>query len=334
MTIKDIAKKLGVSIAAVSYAINGKEGLADERRKEILDAVQQMGYIPNQQARNLVSKKNALVGIIVPDITTAYNSELIKYLEVYTHKKNKLFMLGCSSGNKDKERSLLERFIAQKMEGIILFPIKTTNGERLQSYKNIINNSGIDILIMGEPQEDIRCKFFDIQYEDGFYKLTKYLLEVCKIDDVAMLSTTGRNIYSEKKEKGFVAALEELGIDANARIYRYEKEDDYEAGKLSIAAFMQENKLPRAIMASNDISALAIIRHLEGLGYKVPQDISVTGFDGIDFSIYSDIRITSAGFDRKAFAKQCIDMLFSEDCREKSFELKVLEGNTVTKGEI
>ena len=328
VTIKDVAKKVGVSTAAVSYALNGKEGLANEKRKEILDAAQSMGYIPNQQARSLVNKKSAIVGIIVSDVTTAYNSEIVKYLERYAHNIEKQVMLGCSSGDITKERFLFERFIAQKMDGIIIFPTKQTDKEQLLTYANIINKCSADILIVAPRVENLRCKFFDTEIEDGMSKIVRYLKRDRGYKNVILISTTEKNIYNSRKEAGFAGAFRALDEDWTDSIYRFEPEDNFEAAKRSIQTFLKTNPLPDAIMAINDISALAMVRQLTEMGYNVPGDVCVTGFDGIDFSDYSDLKITTAGFDRKNLSKRCMNMLFQEEQTYETVGLELIMGNT------
>jgi len=326
VTIKDVAKRAGVSIAAVSYAINNKEGVNDENRRKILEIVREMGYIPNQQARSLVSKKSTVMGIIISDVTSAYNAEIIKYIERYLHNDRSQLMLGCSSGDISREEFLLERFIAQKMQGIILFPTMLTDSKVLATYANAINNCGIPILIISHRVEGLNCRFADIDLAGGMYKIARYLLDEKDCKSIVMFSTSDKSIYSEDKEQGFTRAMAESGLDAEKCIFRFSEKDDFESGKKNIERFLQFNDLPDAIMAINDISALAVIRSLRAHGYRVPEDLLVTGFDGLDLSNYFDGTITTAGFDRKKLSKQCLEMLSGKDSGTSVIELDLIEG--------
>lgn len=329
VTIKDVARVAGVSIAAVSYVVNGKEGVNKENRKKIMQTIKEMGYVPNQQARNLVGSSSNIIAVIISDVTTAYNSELIKYIEEHAHSLNKQIMLGCSSGDVEKEKFLLEKFIAQSVGGIILFPTKEFDAEVYKKNLTIINNCDIPIAIVSQPIDEFKCKFMDIDYAGGMYKVTKYFLDN-GITDIAFFSTIGKNIYSYQKERGFILAMAEHNINSQNKIYRYDDEEDYESGRRTVNMFLSEHKLPQAIIAINDISAIGMIRELKSRGIKFPRDITIAGFGGIELVSYFDYNLTTAGFNRDVISKKCLDTLFGNNIRCEKIELNLMAGDIKT----
>ena len=120
VTIIDVARLAGVSISTASLALNNKKRVSEATRLKVLSASEQLGYIPNNLAKSLVSKKTGIVGVLQDEIENPYHATLIKYLEMDLRKKNLKMFLAISNWDSNLEKSILWDFISMKVEGILI----------------------------------------------------------------------------------------------------------------------------------------------------------------------------------------------------------------------
>ncbi|MDG2357400.1 MAG: LacI family DNA-binding transcriptional regulator [Polaribacter sp.] len=273
ITIKDVAKKLNVSISSVSRAFNDKYDIKKETKELILKTAKEMGYHPNPIAKKLSQKKTFNIGVVVPEFINEYYSEIIIAIqELFI--KNGYQVLFTQSDEKPEQELLNVKTLMQNMvDGLIIAP--TSEDENMDFYLQQYRR-GYPIVFMSRISEHLdaskvlfnnkKWSFFSAEHlvNQGFKKI--YHLSGYKKSTVARDRITGFNRALEKynfpKEN---TKLFECGIFV-------------EEGIKIIDELYEKNDLPEAFFCANDQLALGVIKNLKEKGFKIPDDIAVTGF--------------------------------------------------------
>ncbi len=276
-TIKDIAKKVGVTPTTVSNVINNKGGrVSEEIIKKVNQAIQELGYKKNYSAQSLVINKSNLIGIVIPQ--TEENRELLLYNPFYSEFISALeyelrdngYNIILSGSAKDQHD--ISNLQSWNVDGVIILGMYQEN-----FYENI-KKMNIPIVLVDTYIDD--DYFYNIRIDDelGGYLATKYFLEKGHRNIGIITGIIKHNGVAEKKFNGYERALKEYGIEVK-RDYIFEKSVDsqwgYDAGKL-----ISENKNGiTALFATADIIALGLFSAFYEKNINIPNDISVVGFD-------------------------------------------------------
>lgn len=284
ITIKDIAKKAGVSIATVSRVLNDSKPVSPELRRRVLKIVKETGYKPNALARGLIKKATGLIGIILPDIANQNFAELIKGIEEVADQNKFDIVVSNSHGNVEKELEILDVFREKQLDGIIFSGVTFTDDHShfFQKYK-------IPLVIVGQNFPQIELPSVAINNFQAAYDATLFLIKLGH-KNIAMISGPFNDIAAGKdRYRGYSTALKEYGLE---EIQGYVQKGDFtiESGYRAMEKIMAIKPLPTAVFAASDKMAIGAMNFCFDNGYKVPDDISIIGFD--DMEIASVVRPT------------------------------------------
>lgn len=269
ITIKDVAREAGVSIATVSNALNGSDVVQPKTREHVLEAAKRLNYIPNVNGRQLRAAQTHNIGLFVTSMTGSYYGDMadsIHYLcKKYGYELH-VFIV-------DEDKSPLPRLQSQSIDGAIIMFGGLSSADKEQLMK-----SALPIVFM--DQEAAGSNISSVIYESFEHgrMAAEYLLGLGHRDLMHIFGVPN-NYDSIQRQAGFEAALREAGVSLrkeNILSGRFERAAAYR----SMHRFLQEgNKLPDALFAANDLSALGCIQALKEYGIRVPEDISVIGCD-------------------------------------------------------
>lgn len=275
--IKDVAKKAGVSTTTVSHVINETRFVSDELRQRVMDAMQSMDYHPNILARSLRSGKSKTIGLIVPDISNLFFAEIARKVEDRGLEYGYSVILCNTDDDHAKEAGYIDVLITKKVDGII-FISAGYEGENL--YK-LLNNK-IPIVIADRSLGDVVTDVVLVDNWMGGYTATKYLLELGH-RKIACISGPSSLTPSAQRVEGFHQALKDAAIEIN---YCLVIPGDFRSvgGEKAMNSLLECDKKPTAVFACNDMMALGAMRAINNRGLRVPEDISLVGFDDIPIS--------------------------------------------------
>jgi LacI family transcriptional regulator len=287
VTIKDISKEAGVSIASVSKVMNGDYGnVSEDTKNKILRIAKEMNYRPNRLARGLVINRTNIIGLIVPDIANPYFAELAKGIE---HKADgygyKLILCNTDEDLK-KEESYINVLLEYNVDGVLI-----TGNE------NHVSNGILEMQSCNIPLVSIDRDLGEEAYSvyvgnlEGSYIATEHLIKNGH-KNIAFIGGEGvpgsRNIRLE----GYLKALEEYNIPVNRdliKIGSYQMETGYQNSKLLL-----ENGLDfSAVVCGNDLIAFGVLTAVKDKGLKVPEDISIVGYDDIYLTTMTEPKLTT-----------------------------------------
>ncbi|MGO4273157.1 LacI family DNA-binding transcriptional regulator [Paenibacillus sp. TAF58] len=281
-TIKDVAKVAGVSAAAVSYALNGRtDKVSNETIERIKKIIETLNYIPDFSARSLVKNQSKLIGIVIPQteshkqliLENPFYSEMISGIEGKLREYGyHLLLSGVNQGE-----SYLDLSVQRNLDGAIMMGIYPE--QFYDGFKKI----NIPIVLIDSYINDSYFKRIGIDDEYGGYLATKYLIDKGHSNIGLVTGAIRKDGVVEKRFLGYKRAIREANFFYNPD-YVFEESMSYEHGMA--AGQLIANKFPEitAVFATGDMVAFGAIRSLMDMGKKVPEDISVIGFDDITMS--------------------------------------------------
>lgn len=272
ITIYDVAREANVSMATVSRVVNGNPNVKPATRKKVLATIERLGYRPNAVARGLASKKTTTVGVIIPDISSIFFSELARGIDDIATMYKYNIILSNSDQNKEKELRLINTMFEKQVDGLIYMGA-TISEEHVQQLKT----SPVPVSLAATIDGSDTIPSVNIDYEQAAYEATKYLIENGTEHPIYVTGVEDSVVY-ERKLNGYKKALEESNVTFNEN-YKIEVDFSYEAGLDAASKIVEMEDYPKAIFAATDEIALGIIHGLQDKGMNVPEDVEVFGFD-------------------------------------------------------
>jgi len=302
VNINDVAKKAGVSKGTVSRFLNDKPYVKRETRASIVKAIKELNYYPSKIAVSLKKKKTNMIGLIVADIANPVAAEFSKIIADYLNIIDYKLML-MNNRNNESIDSCIDSLMESRVDGIIATAINISE-EHLKLLKKInfpfvflgsgISNSGLSMVL----DDDYR----------GSYLITEYLI---KLGHKKIAHITGDKLGGEvtiNRHKGFTDALKKHGI-----VYKkeYVSESDYSTsgGYNAAIKIISLKSKPTAIFCVNDYSAYGAMDAVISKGLKVPEDISIVGYDNISISSNKLINLTTVDLPKYKMAKKAVEIL-------------------------
>ncbi len=275
VTIKDVAKKAGVSISTVSRVINNSKPVSNEIRQRVLNVIKETGYVPNPLARSLVTKKSQLIGVIVPDISDFFMGELLNGIEEVGKIYDYDILLCNSYGEVKEELKYINLLKSKQVAGIIFVSWKME-----EEHVKAIEEGNIPAVYISKNASDFDVYRVSIDNYKAAYEMTRYLIDK-KHEKIAFIkSSIQDSIMDSQRFKGYKEALEEKHLKIEESLIK-EGDTTSESGYYLMNEILESKNIPDAVFATNDEVAVGIINCILDHGYKVPEDISVAGFNDI-----------------------------------------------------
>jgi LacI family transcriptional regulator len=274
VNIRSVAERANVSVATVSRTINRIPTVNPAMAKRVWDAISSLDYLPDTQARALVSGRSGILGLIVSEITNPFFPELIQGFEDVAVGSG--YEILVSSTNYDPKRMTrcIRRMIQRKVEGVAVmtFGIEEPLLEQLASRK-----IPLVFIDMGPDQPGI--SLLKIDYHHGIRQGVQHLAALGH-RNIGFISGPARLHSAQSRQNAFIKSLNECGITPNSA-WLVEGDHTIEGGMLAMEKILCGEKRPSALMCSNDMTALGVLHKAYRAGLRVPDDLSLIGFDDI-----------------------------------------------------
>lgn len=272
ITIKDVAKKANVSISTVSRVINDSKPVSDDIKMRVVKVIEELGYKPNPVARSLVTKKSRLIGVIIPDISDPYIAELLNAIEEVAKTYDYDIILCNSYGSLESEEHYLRLLRTKQVEGMIFLTYKIRT-----AHKEFFEASKMPVVMVNRDASKLKLSSVSVNHFDALYEVATKLFDTGHKKLVLIRNGKESDVFGPDHLEGFKKAHEEKNISFVAdQVFEgaFKMDTAYE-----ITQKLIENKnVPDAIIATTDSMAIGAINCLVDNGYRVPEDVSVTGF--------------------------------------------------------
>ncbi|MBR4622556.1 MAG: LacI family DNA-binding transcriptional regulator [Ruminococcus sp.] len=282
VTIKDVAREAGVSVATVSRVLNGSSNVSESSAKLVNDTIERLGYSPNFLGRNLRKRETNVILVLMPTSDHSLYMKIVAGMQTFAQKLGYDIISASTNAATDNEARQLSMLFNRTVDGAVFlgtsFDADTLN--RLSANYNIAlcceGVTGADVLTVTVDDEQAGYDSAKAMIDKGHSR-------------IAFIGANSTALSAIRRENGFRRALSEAGIDLPEE-YIYKSTYDSENGAAAMERFLSLENRPTAVCAVSDTLAMCAIRRAEELGFKVGKDISVMGFDNISFC---DIMIPS-----------------------------------------
>lgn len=273
VSIREVAKKAGVSPATVSRVMNGTANVDPIKKEQVLSAIDETGFKPNELARALFKKSSKIIGVIVPNIENAFFGELARAIEEEAYQNNYRILLCNSQNNTEKELLNIQTLNQLNADGIIIM----TNSENLASQ---IGACKVPFVILDRKIEGLdEIAFIEANHYKGGRMAMEYLLD-CGCRNVVCMRGPQKYSSGQQRFLGYQDVCREKGIPEQWMDCDY----DYEEGLRVAEKLLERYPDVDGILACNDMVAIATYKILLNRGIRVPDDVQLMGFDNIRFS--------------------------------------------------
>ena len=303
-TQADVAKLAGVSQAMVSYTVNGNPNVTipNETRERILDAMNELGYVPNALARSLRSGQTHTIGLILLDNTNPFIAELAHKIEDFAFEKGYSAILCNSNYITERESAYVEMLLAKQVDGVILIPTAET-----EEISQRLRESQTPFVIIGRDISGIRTETVIIDYQMGGYMATKHLID---LGHQKIGCITGPLQY-KLRLKGYQQAMSEAGLPNDPALV-IQSDFRVAGGEAAAIKMLSQENRPTAIFACNDLTALGVVKAAHTLNIKIPEELSLIGFDDIPYVQAVSPPLTTISLPTADIVHVAMDMLFSQ----------------------
>jgi LacI family transcriptional regulator len=293
ITIRDVARAAGVSVATVSRVQNGSTLVKEATRQHVGAIAARMGYAPHGAARSLVTSHTNTLGILLPDIYGEFFSEVIRGIDQAAQRQGYHILVSSSHD----ECSALERVLRSmrgRVDGLIVMWPESDAG-RLPKLP-----AGLPVVLLSAPIGPAGFDVITVANFEGAYAMVRHLLSLghCR---VAHIRGVSGNADAAERQRGYRAALADAGLSSEAR----EVEGDFteESGFEAVGELWRRERRPTAIFAANDAMAIGALSGLRHRGLRVPEDVALAGFDDIPMVRFLDPPLSSVHVDIAALGE-------------------------------
>ena len=301
ITIRDVARQAGVSVATVSRVLNNSALVSPDTRDAVMKAVTQLGYRPNANAQALATQVSDTIGVVVMDVSDAFFGALVKAVDTVAQQHQKYVLIGNSYHEAEKERHVIEVLIRQRCSALIVHSKALSDDELSDFMQHIPGMVLINRIVPGFAH---RCVGLD--NVSGALMATRMLLNHGH-QRIGYLSSNHGIEDDDMRREGWSKALQEQGIIAPDS-WVGSGSPDMQGGEAAMVELLGRNLGLTAVFAYNDSMAAGALTTLKDNGIVVPQHLSLIGFDDIPISRYTDPQLTTVRYPVMSMAKLATEL--------------------------
>lgn len=301
-TIRDVASKAGVSIATVSRFLNSSGYIDAETAGKVKNAIDNLGFRPSRMAQGLKTRCSRQIMMVVPDICNPFYSTMYKAVQEYVHVKDYSVILYNTNEKLEEEITAIEMFGDLNIDGLIFCSINTYS-EVMNKLKQLDNPITLLNSYENSPFDTVHSL-----KSSGLYLAADYVAGLGH-KHIAYAGGPSDSIINTRRRQGFVKALDQNGLDVN-NDYIFEMGFSMDAGYRAGKYFSALPVRPTAICAANDLIALGVILALNECGMGIPEDVSITGMDDIEFAALNRPGLTTVTNNPIEFGVSAAGLIF------------------------
>ncbi|CKI53227.1 LacI family transcriptional regulator [Mycolicibacterium smegmatis] len=297
----DVARAVGVSPATVSYVMNGRAGVSEQTRARILEVAEALGHISSARADRLRSHQTRVIGLILTDIANPFYTEIAAGTIDAARARGYEVFLAHTQEDPQTLRSIVDTMIARQVDGVVITVLHPDDGEVIRSLRS----ARIPLVQLSRRIQRVDADFVGIDDRAAASEMMEHVVTHGYQDIVTVVGPRSSSA-SAAREEGFIRTAEAHGIRtvSSQRISTYLSE---RGGYEAVEQVLARKSLPRVIVCGSDVIALGAISALRERSLNVPDDVAVTGFDGL----YPGplVELTTINQPRREMAEQSIELL-------------------------
>lgn len=328
-TIKDIAKRAGVSHTTVSRALRGSPLISSQTTQRIQRIASELNYHPSSAARSLKTNRTQALGVIVSNIDDPFFSEILQGIDDVAQANGYSLFISSSQHDLQREKSIAQTMLEHRVDGVILCSPRFSLDEAHPLYRAetpivAINNQAEDDYPYSIYHDDI----------DGARQACEHLINLGH-RKIAFLGDASSGRTTQERLAGYQQTMHEAGIEIPTRYIYLVHGSSARHGYSAADTFLRE-PMPSAIICYNDMMAIGVLKRLRKAGIQVPLDISITGFDNITVSDYTDPPLTTIDQPKRFLGAEAARMMLEQlnnavQPGEDEYHVKHLKGKLLVR---
>lgn len=301
-TIKDVARRAGVSISTVSHVINNSRAVSAESRRRVEEAMDELGYQPNTLARNLRRQQTQSIGMIVPDSANPFFAEIARGIEDASFEKNYSVILCNSEGDLEKQATYTSLLIQNQVAGIV-FVAAGVSTELVEDLRR----RRVPLVVVDRAVPGVEVNSVMTNHYQGGCLATQHLIDLGH-RRIAYISAGSELSPSADRLTAYMETLWESNIPVDKKLIRH-GDFQYASGYAAANDLLNLADPPTAVFACNDLMAVGCISAAAERGLRVPGDLSVVGFDDVRLASFSNPPLTTVAQPMWQIGKLAMEML-------------------------
>src|SRR6478672_11686577 len=294
MNIKEVAKLAKVSTATVSRTINGSTKVSARTAARVQKAIKELNFYPNTHARTLVSGRSRMLGLIISDITNPFFPELVKHFEDQAVQKGLEVIIGNTDYNPKRMTECIRRMVERKVDGVAIM-----TSEADPAVVTELTRRNIPTVFMDTGKTGLHSANIRIDYAQGIHEAVQHLFSL-NHRRIAFIAGPMNLESARMRRDAYLSGLKSRGLSDKAMV---EKGDHrIEGGAMAMRSLLKLPQRPTAVITSNDLTAIGALGAILHAGLKVPEDISLIGFDDISFAHLTQPPLTTVILSRTQLA--------------------------------
>ena len=297
VTIKDVARVAGVSVATVSRVCSGGRLVSDSRRRAVEAAIRDLGYVPNGTARSLITSRTNAIGVLLPDVYGEVFSEIIRGIDSTTRHRGYHLLVSSSRAQRVEIRAALGS-MRGRVDGLIVMSAEDETATEVEDLP-----AAVPIVVLNRPTD--RVPSVSVENFEGATAMVRHLVRMGH-RRIAIITGPAHNQDAAERLRGYRTALREAGIEIDPLLElagHFTEASGYEAAR----AVVGWTHRPTAVFAANDSMAIGALSAFREYAVRVPADVAVAGFDDIQIARYmnpplSSVHVDIAGLGARAAA--------------------------------
>jgi LacI family transcriptional regulator len=302
--MRTVALRAGVSSATVSRVINGSPAVKKDTAQRVRRAIQELDFIPNPIATTLKYGRSNTYGVIIPDLANPFYPEFLLDFERVLVENDQELLLATTQSSEPKLISSVRRMLMRQVDGVVLMASEFDT----RSIEPLFNHK-IPVVTVDRRRALTGAGDVGIDFEDGYRQAVLHLRDLGH-KRIGFIGGAGEIRTSQIRLEAFQQALQDAGLTYHPQ---YTRNGDYRVagGEAAMHSLLMETQRPTAILTANDLTAFGVLRALHVAGVRVPSEMSVVGFDGIQLSGAMPTALTTVSISGRELAQACVKSMDS-----------------------
>ena len=329
VTIKDIARILGISPSTVSRALKNHPDISDATKQAVNDLAEKLKYEPNAVALSLKQSRSQTIGVVIPEIVHYFFSSVISGIEDIATDAGYTVIICQSNEKYEREVANVKALLSHRVDGILVSISKeTTQFDHLYA----VQERGIPMVFFDRIVPEIQTDQVIIDDRKAAYEATKHLIDGGK-KRIAHFAGPQNLVIGRARKEGYLQAMKEAGLPVDPELII--AADSFEKAIKATHALLDLENPPDGLFAVNDLTAIGAMQTLKRSGIKIPDEIAVVGFSDGRFSGITDPSLTSVdqhGYEMGSIATEMLLKRVLDETYKEPAQTKVLDANLIVRG--